>query len=65
MKNSIIITAMMLFFCISLIAQTGLEKRDLTSFQEININGKLDVYLSQSNEESISANADDIKTIQM
>jgi hypothetical protein len=65
MKNSIITAAIMLFSCIALIAQTGLEKRDLTPFQEINIAGKLDVYISQSNEESISASEEDFKTMQM
>jgi hypothetical protein len=65
MKNSILTVALMLISCISLFAQTGLEKRELTAFQEINIAGNLDIFISQSSEESISANAEDYKTIQI
>lgn len=65
MKNSFLTTAILFCFSISLIAQTGLEKRELNNFQEINIDGKLDVYISQSNEESISASAEDFKTLQV
>ena len=62
MKTKIIFTvASLLLLSVSSIVAQGLERKNIESFKEININGTADVYLSNSDEASISAKSDEFR----
>jgi len=62
MKTKIIFTvAALLLIAANCVSAQGLERKNIESFQEININGTGDIYLSNSDDASISAKSDEFK----
>jgi hypothetical protein len=61
MKPIFLIAA--LVFCTLAHSQTGLQKIPLQPFNQLEINGDITVYLNQTDEETISASADDLASI--